>query len=73
MGFLYVKKDRIAELQPPMLDLHAATWSSLSDYEIRPDAKRFENWERNYTAKLGMGLAIDYALGWGLTKSGTVC
>ncbi len=68
MGFLYVKKDRIAELQPPMLDLHAATWSSLSDYEIRPDAKRFENWERNYTAKLGMGLAIDYALGWGIDK-----
>ncbi len=61
MGFLYVRQERIAELIPPFLDLHAANWVEKNRYEIRPDARRFENWECNYTGKLGLGAAVDYA------------
>ena len=60
-GFLYVKEDKIEKLHPPFLDLHAATWTSPSDFEIRKDARKFENWESNYAGILGLKQAVIYA------------
>ena len=37
-------------------------------FELRIDAKRFENWETNYAAKIGFGKAIDYAMAWGMDR-----
>ncbi len=68
VGFLYVRDEVIDQLEPPMLDLHAAEWTSADGYRLRPDAKRFENWEKNYANHLGMGVAIDYALDAGLER-----
>jgi cysteine desulfurase / selenocysteine lyase len=65
-GFLYVRRALLERLVPPFLDLHAATWVARDTYEIRPDARRFENWETNYAAKIGLGVAIDYARAWGI-------
>jgi len=65
-GFLYARRDLIEQLEPPFLDLHAATWTAADKYKIRPDARRFENWETNYAAKIGLGVAVDYALSWGI-------
>ncbi len=62
MGFLYVRDSILDSLHPPMIDLFSARWVAADHYELRADARRFENWENNYAAKLGMGRAIDYAL-----------
>jgi selenocysteine lyase/cysteine desulfurase len=65
-GFLYVRRELMLRLEPPIIDHFAAPWVAPDRYELRPDARRFENWENNYAARLGLGVAIDYALSIGL-------
>ena len=48
------------------LDLHAATWVSQGKFELREDAKKFETWESSAATRLGLGVAIEYALALGL-------
>jgi len=61
-GFLYVRRGLIEQLEPPLLDMRAADWQPDGTYTIRPDARRFENWETYYAGKVGLGVAVDYAL-----------
>ena len=65
-GLLYVRKTLLEQLEPNQLNHHAAPLLSANNYQLRMDAKRFEYWERNYAAQLALGVAIDYALAWGL-------
>lgn len=65
-GFLYVRQSILDQLEPPLLDGQAATWTSTNQYEMKPNAKRFENWERNIAGILGLGAAVDYAQALGL-------
>ena len=60
-GFLYVNSDQINNLHPPFIDLHAAEWTSKTTYQIRKDARRFENWEMNYAGIMGLKKAVEYA------------
>lgn len=65
-GFLYVRKSILDRLEPPFLDMRAATWVAPGRYLMRADARRFENWESNVAAQLGLGAAVDYALELGI-------
>ena len=72
-GFLYVRQALLAQLHPPMIDHFAAPWVAPDRYELRPDARRFESWENNYAARLGLGVAVDYAQAVGLDEIEARC
>jgi len=61
-GFLYVSEDILDTLDPPFIDLHAATWISNSTYELATGANRFENWESYVAGRAGLSTAVQYAL-----------
>jgi selenocysteine lyase/cysteine desulfurase len=65
-GFLYVRSGMLAQMEPPLLDLRAATWVEKGKFEIRSDARKFETWESAAALRLGLGVAIEYALALGL-------
>ena len=65
-GLLYIRESMMDQLTPPTLDQHAADLVAPDRYVMREDAKRFENWEQNFSGKYALKVAIDYALDWGL-------
>lgn len=62
LGFLYVREALIESIEPPFLDLHAATWTHPDRYKIRADARRFETYETFVAGRLGLATAAEYAL-----------
>jgi selenocysteine lyase/cysteine desulfurase len=67
-GFLYAATGVLPQLDPFLVDLCAADLTGPDSYELRPDARRFESWERFAAGQLGLGAAADYALDLGLAE-----
>jgi len=65
-GFLYASREMLDRVEPPFVDMHGAEWVGSDRYELRPNARRYETWEFNHAAVLGLGAAVDEALEWGL-------
>ena len=62
IGFLYVSDDALeAGRRPLYIDMHGADWVAADAYDLRDDARRFENWEFPYALVLGQGAAARYA------------
>jgi cysteine desulfurase/selenocysteine lyase len=68
IGFLYVRGSMLDHLEPTVLDLRGARWEALDRFVMRPDARRFELWERSPALALGMGRAAAYAMQVGLDE-----
>ncbi len=66
-GFLYIRENSLDRFPPSVLDLHSATWTENDQYELQAGARRYEAFESNIAARIGLGAAVEYALSWGLT------
>ncbi|MES0808287.1 aminotransferase class V-fold PLP-dependent enzyme [Roseibium sp. SCPC15] len=73
-GFLYVGDEVLDQLDPPFIDLQSANWIDENSYELVPHAQRFETWERYVAGQIGLGVAVTYAIGFGMERIGNrVC
>lgn len=71
-GFLYVRRDWIGRLEPAMLD-HFGAPLTPDGYTPRADARRFETYEHDHAARLGLGAAAHYAMAVGLEAIAARC
>ena len=61
-GFLYATQELCRKIEPAQIDMRAARWTDVNRYELREDARRFENWEASHALRLGLGSAVDQLL-----------
>lgn len=61
-GFLYVRPGLLTTLSPRGMDMRGATWTGPETYETHVGARRFELWEADVAARLGLASAVDLLL-----------
>jgi selenocysteine lyase/cysteine desulfurase len=67
-GFLYVRSSIVDRLVPSQPDHHGTDLVSGDRFEWTEGARRFEYWEHSVAGWLGLGAAVDHALGWGVGR-----
>jgi len=67
-GFLYVGDAIVERLTPSQPDHHGTELVAGDRFEWRDGARRFEYWEHSVAGWLGLGAAVDHALGWGIDR-----
>ncbi|HKN99677.1 MAG TPA: aminotransferase class V-fold PLP-dependent enzyme, partial [Pseudonocardiaceae bacterium] len=61
-GFLMVRRSVAERLWPRLIDHVAAEWVAPDRYDLRADARRYETFEYDVAARLGLIAAAEYAL-----------
>ncbi|MFE7834567.1 aminotransferase class V-fold PLP-dependent enzyme [Streptomyces sp. NPDC057474] len=69
-GFLWVRSEALAYLDPYVTEIRAAAWDGGRGFTWRPGARRFETWEVSYANVLGLDAAVRQALDLGLDRIG---
>ena len=65
-GFLYVRRATAERMRPPGAGGDGAVWLDADNYEFRPGATRFAEFEVPVAAHLGLGVAVDHAADLGI-------
>jgi cysteine desulfurase / selenocysteine lyase len=66
VGFLYARREWLPKMDPLTTDWAAMRSVSMAGYELVETARRLEIGETNQAARAGFGVAVEYALSWGL-------
>jgi len=61
-ALLYVRSGVDGLIDPIVLDARSADWTGDWSYQLAKGARRYETFESNMAAKVGLGVAIEYAL-----------
>lgn len=69
-GLLYVRSGLDGLRDPLIMDARSAQWTDDWQYKLSDGARRYETFETNMAAKVGFGVAIEYALRIGLDSIG---
>jgi selenocysteine lyase/cysteine desulfurase len=67
-GFLYARREFAEGLSPGAVGLDGVVWNG-AGYRLAPAARRFDTWETSYATRIGLGVAVDYALSWGIDNT----
>ncbi|GLW90866.1 aminotransferase class V-fold PLP-dependent enzyme [Actinokineospora globicatena] len=67
-GLLALRRDALDRLRPRLVDLAGATWTGRDEISLRDDARVFELWEYSVADRLGLLVALRYALDLGLDR-----
>ena len=67
-GFLYVRKQMLEKLRVSFFDGRTVTSVNQQSFVVRPDARRFEWYEKNPAVILGLQKAVEYALNIGVDR-----
>lgn len=67
-GFLYARREFAEQLSPGAVGLDGVQWDGVG-YRFAPAARRFDTWETNCATRIGLGVAVDYALSWGIENT----
>ncbi|MYH89428.1 MAG: aminotransferase class V-fold PLP-dependent enzyme, partial [Gammaproteobacteria bacterium] len=60
-GLLYVERSFLGQMEPTALDQHGVELLDANRFRLLDGARRFENYEVNHAARVGLGAAIAYA------------
>jgi selenocysteine lyase/cysteine desulfurase len=69
-GFLWVRPEALAYLEPHVTEIAAATWDGKRGFDWHHGARRFETWEVSYANVLGLSAAVQQALDLGMDEIG---
>ena len=65
-GLVYVRAGFLPTLRPIGIDGRSATWDAVDHYRLEDGAQRFMPFETPVAVRLGLGTAVDHALGLGI-------
>lgn len=69
-GFLWVRSEALAYLEPRVIEIAAATWDGKRGFTWNDGARRFETWEVSYANVLGLDAAVQQCLALGMDEIG---